>query len=145
MKNKDIFLKLLKLKKKELITKFNFEFFNSGEISDKNVDGKIIKNCGTTACLAGNLPLFSDEWYFDKIGNFLFKGSIVGGEELSDFFDIDEKVIKIMFFPDVCYDIVDKKIILHGRGYCSPGAENSLKEVQDHIKFIMKECPSYFN
>jgi hypothetical protein len=144
MKNKKIFLKLLKLKKKELITKFDFSFFNSGEISDKNVDGKIIKNCGTSACLAGNLPQFSDEWSFDKNGNLMFNGCTADTKQLGSFFDIDRDVINIMFYPNVSYDIVNEKIILYGRGNWSPDDESSLKEVQDHIKFIMKECPQYF-
>lgn len=145
MKNKDIFLKLLKLKNKDLITKFDFEYFNAGDVSHKNIGGKIIKNCGTTACLAGNLPLFSDEWYFNKYGEFIFNESIADPRQLGVFFDIHEDVIYVMFFPGVSYDIVNEKIVLYGRGNYSPEGESSLKEVQDHIKFIMKECPSYFN
>jgi hypothetical protein len=53
-----------------------------------------------------------------------------------------------MFLPGRNYKIHNGEVKLNDNGInflISPLDNSSLEDVQDHIKFIMKECPSYFN
>lgn len=147
MKNKEIFLKLLNLKEKNLISKFNFDHFNSGILlQDKLINGKVIHNCGTSGCLAGNLPQFSDEWYFDEHGYLNYSGAEyrTTTEHISEYFDIPYEVCKVMFSPGVSYSIHNGLIERYSGGDLVSPSDATLKEVQKHIKFIMKKCPKYF-
>lgn len=146
MKNKETFFKLVNLKEKNLISKFNFGHFNSGKLKDNIINGKVIHNCGTSGCLAGNLPQFSDEWYFDEHGYLNYSGSEyrTTTEQISKYFDVPYEVCKVMFSPGVSYSIHNGLIETYYNDDLVSPSDATLKEVQKHIKFIMKKCPLYF-
>lgn len=144
MKNKDILLKLLDLKETEIIhDNFNFEGFNLGNKQNKTFKGKVFNHCGTSGCLAGQLPLFTDNFSFlnDDSNSLAY---FIQGEErkintmsaLQHFFDLEEKVINSLFLP---YDWEEEYV---DNFYCED--EATLEEVVENGKKLMNTYPELF-
>lgn len=128
MNKKELLEKIAtRLEEGDFIAEFSFSFFNRRGFGDDapglstvNKDGKLIQNCGTMQCAAGQLPSLTDEAYFDDNGDLMLvvngkhcnakeaytsrevgvmEGNIKIKSGLAWFFGISEDACQHLFYP----------------------------------------------
>lgn len=105
MKNRDLLEQIADaLERGDLITGFDFNKINIGELETREYHSKVIPNCGTMQCAAGMLPGFTDKAYFDDNGSlWIFldsRNEIVSPRVLAEFFDISMTAAGHLFYPN---------------------------------------------
>jgi hypothetical protein len=113
---------------------FDMEYFNSSYASglnDVKYNGRIIHNCGTMGCAAGECPAIWDEWIFNDEGfpiliDFPYedeKRTYYTSDHLEYWFDIRGRDVIHLFYPQ-SYHI--------GQGR-NPGAKGVAQRIRDFV------------
>lgn len=83
-----------------LFPEFNFGIFNSyirGGEQPPTVNG--VNHCGTSGCIAGNLPALHPDFRFKKSGVLYYKNTEVNVDVLSEYFGISDEAADHLFYP----------------------------------------------
>lgn len=147
MKNLNVLLQLATLTKEKAIHSiFYFGTFNDRVQKVKNDNPHSIitrdwkdgldylppklPNCHSCGCLLGELPGIDHDWYFEDNGNLSYKNCSIAHLEsvASLYFDLTEKVIEFLFYPDYQYEARGKDLTEF----------SSLEEVQENLQWWLK-------
>lgn len=132
MKNEPILVKLTQLKPSQCIhSVFNFNRYNTGLSLDPTIAK--IPNCGTSGCLAGELPGITKDWEFHDNRYLCLRNSptIAIFHQLGKYFDLSVREVYHLFAPEDQLTKIDPE--------CTLLKYNStLEEVQTNLKRFLR-------